>query len=157
MFHESWSGDVLVWIGWGIYRWSCWPPCRFLWGPDLFGSYGFCKAPGQHISFKLMGMIDGAEFLVFGLRVLSVVFGWRTFWFCQFDFGHFDFGQDVTQDVKILNNLRVWSWLRTNAGGRPNTCKSNEKLIFGLMDSGGRVSNAWVLTSRYGTTLGNWG
>ena len=25
-------------------------------------------------------------------------------------------------------NLRVWSWLRTNAGGMPNTCKSNEKL-----------------------------
>ena len=24
-----------------------------------------------------------------------------------------------------LFNLRVWSWLRTNAGGRPNTCKSS--------------------------------
>ena len=23
--------------------------------------------------------------------------------------------------------LRVWSWLRTNAGGAPNTCKSNEE------------------------------
>ena len=23
-------------------------------------------------------------------------------------------------------NMRVWSWLRMNAGGVPNTCKSNE-------------------------------
>ena len=29
--------------------------------------------------------------------------------------------------VTILS--RVWSWLRTNAGGVPNTCKSNEKFI----------------------------
>ena len=26
---------------------------------------------------------------------------------------------------------RVWSWLRTNAGGVPHTCKSNEKLPSG--------------------------
>ena len=26
---------------------------------------------------------------------------------------------------RLLFNLRVWSWLRTNAGGRPNTCKSS--------------------------------
>ena len=26
---------------------------------------------------------------------------------------------------RVRFNLRVWSWLRTNAGGRPNTCKSN--------------------------------
>ena len=25
----------------------------------------------------------------------------------------------------LYKNLRVWSWLRTNAGGAPNTCKSN--------------------------------
>ena len=45
--------------------------------------------------------------------------------------------------------LRVWSWLRMNAGGVPNTCKSNEApyrilrmKVWWL--SGGRVSNAWV-------------
>ena len=27
------------------------------------------------------------------------------------------------------NFLRVWSWLRTNAGGVPNTCKSNGVMI----------------------------
>ena len=43
--------------------------------------------------------------------------------------------------------MRVRSWLRMNAGGVPNTCKSNGVLIevFGriLAHSGGRVSNAW--------------
>ena len=44
--------------------------------------------------------------------------------------------------------MRVRSWLRMNAGGVLNTCKSNEVYfeVFGWMDipSGGRVSNAWV-------------
>ena len=31
-----------------------------------------------------------------------------------------------------------------NAGGVPNTCKSNEDFCFGGNLSGGRVSNAWV-------------
>ena len=35
----------------------------------------------------------------------------------------------IQNNVTIVNdwilNLRVWSWLRTNAGGRLNTCKSN--------------------------------
>ena len=49
----------------------------------------------------------------------------------------------------IYHNLRVWSWLRMNAGGVPNTCKSNEALPGNLRRnrkwlSGGRVSNAWV-------------
>ena len=44
---------------------------------------------------------------------------------------------------------RVWSWLRMNAGGVPNTCKSNgpyNDRDFGRRSfkvSGGRVSNAW--------------
>ena len=43
-------------------------------------------------------------------------------------------------------NTRVWSWLRTNAGGVPNTCKSSgdsEELALSY-SSGGRVSNAWA-------------
>ena len=43
--------------------------------------------------------------------------------------------------------MRVRSWLRMNAGGVPNTCKSNGAMIevFGQISlhSGGRVSNAW--------------
>ena len=31
-----------------------------------------------------------------------------------------------------------------NAGGAPNTCKSNEKLDFGPVDSGERLSNTWA-------------
>ena len=41
-------------------------------------------------------------------------------------------------------NSRVWSWLRTNAGGVPNTCKSNGARDFGPLLSGERVSNAWA-------------
>ena len=45
-------------------------------------------------------------------------------------------------------NMRVRSWLRMNAGGVPNTCKSNGTFTeqdFGQVKfkfSGGRVSNA---------------
>ena len=44
-------------------------------------------------------------------------------------------------------NMRVWSWLRMNAGGVLNTCKSNEadwSFRTEIWLSGGRVSNAWV-------------
>ena len=44
--------------------------------------------------------------------------------------------------VSKLLNMRVWSWLRMNAGGVLNTCKSNGLLF--VIVSGGRVSNAWV-------------
>ena len=43
---------------------------------------------------------------------------------------------------KIYNCLRVWSWLRMNAGGVHNTFKSNGEPFGGI--SGGRVSNAWA-------------
>ena len=49
--------------------------------------------------------------------------------------------------MKMLDqdlNSRVWSWLRTNAGGVPNTCKSNGDIYFGRYLSGARVSNAWT-------------
>ena len=45
------------------------------------------------------------------------------------------------KDVRKANLLRVWSWLRINAGGVPNTCKSNVLSLFGEGGSGGRVSN----------------
>ena len=57
----------------------------------------------------------------------------------------------VLRESKLF--MRVWSWLRMNAGGVLNTCKSNEALVvdwracskrFNLWLSGGRVSNAWV-------------
>jgi hypothetical protein len=37
-----------------------------------------------------------------------------------------------------------------NAGGVPNTCKSNENPFFGLGDSGGRVSNTLVTCPEVG-------
>ena len=48
--------------------------------------------------------------------------------------------------AKQISNSRVRSWLRMNAGGVLNTCKSNG-LYMKPSDckvSGGRVSNAWV-------------
>ena len=50
--------------------------------------------------------------------------------------------------VNIIKNWqwRVWSWLRMNASGRPNTCKSRgnrEKLAFPLT-TGARVRNAYA-------------
>ena len=57
------------------------------------------------------------------------------------------------------NFSRVWSWLRTNAGGVPNTCKSSENFAaesFGRKqwkESGGRVSNAWVTCLQEGDNI----
>ena len=57
----------------------------------------------------------------------------------------------VLRESKLF--MRVWSWLRMNAGGVLNTCKSNEAPFidwracskrFEWWLSGGRVSNAWV-------------
>ena len=49
--------------------------------------------------------------------------------------------------IRVKNlNLRVWFWLRTNAGGMLKTCKSSGvywELAFDK-PSGGRVSNAWA-------------
>ena len=44
--------------------------------------------------------------------------------------------------VSTLLNWRVWSWLRLNAGGMLNTCKSNADKVLAPLMSGGRVSNA---------------
>ena len=37
-----------------------------------------------------------------------------------------------------------------NAGGVPNTCKSNGRALFGEQVSGERVSNAWVICPEVG-------
>ena len=56
----------------------------------------------------------------------------------------------TADEVVLIPFLRVWSWLRTNAGGVPNTCKSNGDHTDGGFGqrkydlSGGRASNAWV-------------
>ena len=57
--------------------------------------------------------------------------------------------------------LRVWSWLRTNAGGMPNTCKSNEApwIETSVNWTGDLVADGWVMheqpASEWGTTVGN--
>ena len=42
-----------------------------------------------------------------------------------------------------INNMRVWSWLRMNAGGVPNTCKSNGVKRNFRMDLN-LVADGWV-------------
>ena len=55
----------------------------------------------------------------------------------------------INNRVRLNFLLRVWSWLRTNAGGVLNTCKSNEWLKTDFLGkkiwwfSGERVSNTW--------------
>ena len=41
-----------------------------------------------------------------------------------------------------------------NASGRLNTCKSSEKLLFGEVESGARVSNAYTTYLLEGDSLG---
>ena len=58
--------------------------------------------------------------------------------------------------------MRVRSWLRINAGGVLNTCKSNENYIDKKLasriysSSGGRVSNAWVTCLIQGDNSQKW-
>ena len=48
----------------------------------------------------------------------------------------------------IIIQWRVWSWLRMNASGRLNTCKSRgsmrRRFVEVLMATGARVRNAWA-------------
>ena len=57
-------------------------------------------------------------------------------------------------DRTTWNNMRVRSWLRMNAGGVPNTCKSNGGRLkpSDICPSGGRVSNAWTTCRMQGDT-----
>ena len=56
--------------------------------------------------------------------------------------------QSSGQAKRNKNNLqwRVWSWLRMNASGRLNTCKSRGSMnvAIHLMATGARVRNAWA-------------
>ena len=57
------------------------------------------------------------------------------------------FWLEIPEEIQVtIQTLqwRVWSWLRMNASGRPNTCKSNGNMSFGMMTSGARVRNAYA-------------
>ena len=70
--------------------------------------------------------------------------------------------------IKIINvseetsnfNMRVWSWLRMNAGGVPNTCKSNGTIRrWFRSDPYSLVADGWVTrgqpASHWGIAAGN--
>ena len=46
--------------------------------------------------------------------------------------------QSLSKKERTLN-MRVWSWLRMNAGGVPNTCKSNGTLNWKFSDGRDKV------------------
>ena len=53
------------------------------------------------------------------------------------------------ETIHIINYLkfiqwRVWSWLRMNASGRLNTCKSRGNRVLAPLTTGARVSNAYA-------------
>ena len=81
------------------------------------------------------------------LKILKRIF-WRTF----FKKNDLTVKRDwlASNGLSVQNqtfNMRVWSWLRMNAGGVLNTCKSNGKIwlvYFSEYFSGGRVSNTWA-------------
>ncbi len=49
--------------------------------------------------------------------------------------------------IKIFEYRRVWSWLRLNAGGRPNTCKSNGNMMKACF-RWWRVADGWVKSGK---------
>ena len=52
-----------------------------------------------------------------------------------------------SQEWKIFLR-RVWSWLRMNAGGVPNTCKSNGDFSNGILVANGWVTRWWPAPKR---------
>ena len=44
-----------------------------------------------------------------------------------------------------IQRWRVWSWLRMNASGRPNTCKSRGNRELAPLTTGARVRNAYTI------------
>ena len=81
------------------------------------------------------------------------IFLWKLFEsFCQLTFSTQVLKVSQQNNVRAVArkssfkqlNLRVWFWLRMNAGGVLNTCKSNGQKELAPFVSGGRVSNTWA-------------
>ena len=81
-------------------------------------------------------------------RIRTTQFSKRIKMESQVQFDHENFFR-----IKILNvseetlnfNMRVWSWLRMNAGGVPNTCKSNGTIWrWFRSDPYSLVADGWV-------------
>ena len=58
-------------------------------------------------------------------------------------------GNDAFGSNWIFTNWRVWFWLRTNAGGVVQACKSHDS----ARNSGRRVSNTWAIYPRVGDNI----
>ena len=111
---------ALRWIGWHVIVFNF---CGFLFfAPSGWGNFFLCSNfLDASIGCIVVWFVVVCSFVGFrafhGLfRICSEIFLWR-----------------------------VWSWLRTNAGGVLNTCKSNGKALLAGYSSGERVSNTWVI------------
>ena len=90
-------------------------------------------------------MLDSFKILIilhFLKSVKYVIVNFKVFLsqFCDFEFfseGSYLIGSDrdkKRKSTKLAKKTkkffwRVWSWLRVNAGGVPNTCKSNDEAL----------------------------
>ena len=60
------------------------------------------------------------------IRLVQMMKHWKDWWLKTTTDVLREPQKGVTREIrKILLNWRVWSWLRLNVGGRPNTCKSS--------------------------------
>ena len=101
---------------------------------------------------NLLTLIKTFDILLVHCKKCMMIFeNWAK---CQFNLVR----NKINKRLKKSIYLRVWSWLRINAGGMPKTCKSNEvaqqklsactKLAMEFPLSGRRVSNTWVIYPR---------
>ena len=72
----------------------------------------------------------------------------KSFIFKELTFKNSKKGKDSQVDILTKSNInqRVWSWLRMNAGGVLNTCKSNEAPVIETSVNwpGDLVADGWV-------------
>ena len=134
------AGEVLEYASFSILfsvsaAWLDWLACDCV---QLFVSFLFLprRVWGRQWFFLCSNFLDASMSLLFVWFVvvcflLGLGFSRPWFW-------------DVVV-LKFYFLWRVWSWLRTNAGGVLNTCKSNGKALLAGYSSGERVSNTWVI------------
>ena len=133
-------GVVFWFCGWGAVIWLCTRRFRF----------GFVLVD---VALQEFCWHCGGGFLVEAIIVFCLLFSLR---FCSFGTFYF-FDLSCFLLVQLIFCWRVWSWLRMNAGGVLNTCKSNGKAPACW---GARVANGWVTRKwsalHWGISLGNW-
>ena len=101
-----------------------------VWVLEVWWCWSFCEFWKQMI---ISNQVTDNSFMY--VSNLSYLFNWskiRDVWFWGLGLEIWMFHYDL--------NWRVWSWLRLNAGGRPNTCKSSANVSSEII----RAADGWV-------------